>query len=270
MTDEPASSKKLIGTRDWYDFVGQLSGILPGMHMGGQDATDKLLAMCQMEATSHVLDVGCGAGNTACLIAKRFGSKVKGIDISEVMIEKAKERAQREALTHLVEFRVEDVLELPFDSNAFDAVIVESVLTPLPGDKQKAMAEMVRVLRPGGRVAANEGTVDPSAPAEFLALLEEHPAFHTSFTPESLKDLFERSGLRVVQMVEADHGKPPKALEDMGCGGLLSFMVRDYAKMLIRLLRDKRLRKASRTDDQLKKLGSEYTGYVLIVGQKPS
>jgi hypothetical protein len=46
-------------------------------------------------------------------------------------------------------------------------------------------------------------------------------------------------------------------------------MVRDYAKMLVRLVRDERLRKASRTDDQLKKLSSKYTGYVLIVGQKP-
>lgn len=268
--EEAGASRKPIGTREWYDFVGQLADALPGMHLGGQDATQTLLEMCHLDATSRVLDVGCGGGNTACLIAELYGSRVLGIDISEVMVAKAKERARRMGLDDRVEFRVADVFELPFEENSFDVVIVESVLTPLPGDKSKALGEMVRVVRPGGRIGVNESTVDPSAPEDWLALLDEHPAIHGHFTPETLRSLFGESGLQVVEMVEAQYVDTPKALKEMGLLGVMSFMIRAYPRILLRLLRDARIREAGRIDDRITKRGKEYMGYALIVGQKPA
>jgi arsenite methyltransferase len=269
MTEKGKDSRKPLGTREWYDFVGQLADALPGMHLGGQDATQRLLDMCDLDATKRVLDVGCGGGNTTCLIAERYGSRVQGIDISEVMIAKAKDRARRQGLEDTVEFRVADAFELPFEDDWFDVVIVESVLTPLPGDKSKAMGEMVRVVRPGGRIGANESTVDPSAPEEWLALLDEHPAIYGYFTPQTLRSMFEESGLQVVEMIEAQYVDTPKALKGMGLGGVLSFMIRAYPKILLQLLRDARIREASRIDDKITKRGKEYMGYTLIVGQKP-
>lgn len=53
-----------------------------------------------------MLDIGCGSGNTACLIATQYGSHVVGIDISEVMISKARERAIKEGVADKVEFRI--------------------------------------------------------------------------------------------------------------------------------------------------------------------
>lgn len=156
MIEKGETSQKPVGTREWYDFIGQLAGALPGMHLGGQDATHALLEMCQLDATSRVLDVGCGPGNTACFIAENYGSRVHGIDISEVMIAKAEERARRQGLMDKVEFRVADAFHLPFEDGLFDVAIVESVLTLLPGDKKQALTEMVRVVRPGGRIGANE------------------------------------------------------------------------------------------------------------------
>ncbi len=269
MTKKGEDSRKPLGTREWYDFVGQLADALPGMHLGGQEATQKLLEMCDLEATSRVLDVGCGGGNTACFIAEQYGSSVRGIDISEVMIDKSKERARRQGLEDKVEFRVADAAELPFEDDSFDVVIVESVLTPIPGDKSKALGEMVRVARAGGRIGANESTVDPSAPEEWLALLDEHPAIHGYFTPQTLRSLFEESGLQVVEMIEAQYVDTPKALKDMGLRAVFSFMLRAYPKILLRLLRDARIREASRVDGQMTKRGKEYMGYTLIVGQKP-
>ena len=172
-------------------------------------------------------------------------------------------------MTERLEFRVADVLVLPFEDDWFDVVIVESVLTPLPGDKKQAMSEMVRVVRPGGRVGANEGTVDPGSPPEFLALLAEHPAFHGYFTPETLRSLFEESGLEVVETREAKAVDIPKVLKGMGLRGLLMFMVQVYPKLLLRLVRDRQIRAASKIDDELTKRGKEYMGYALMVGQKP-
>jgi len=269
MIEKGEASRKPVGTREWYDFVGQLADALPGMHMGAQDATQTLLDMCDLDATSRVLDVGCGGGNTACLIAEQYGSRVQGIDISEVMIAKAKERARRQGLEGSVEFRVADAFDLPFEDGSFDVAIVESVLTPLPGDKKQALLEMVRVVRPGGRIGVNESTIDPSAPEEWLALLDEHPAIHGYFTPQTLRRLFEEAGLRVVEMIEAQYVATPQALKDMGLRGVLSFMIRAYPKILLQLLRDARIREAGRIDDRITKRGKEYMGYVLIVGQKP-
>jgi ubiquinone/menaquinone biosynthesis C-methylase UbiE len=185
------------------------------------------------------------------------------------MIAKAQERARRQGLLDRVEFRVADAFQLPAEDDRFDAVIVESVLTPLPGDKKQALAEMVRVVRAGGRIAVNESTVDPSAPLEFLALFAEHPAIHGYFTPQTLRSLFEESGLQVVQMTEVKNVDAPSPLKEMGLRGLLSFMIRVYPKILLKLLRDARFRKASSIDDRITKGGKQYMGYTLIVGQKP-
>ncbi len=185
------------------------------------------------------------------------------------MIAKATERARRQGLLDKVEFRVADAFELPFEDDRFDAVIVESVLTPLPGDKKEALAEMVRVVRPGGRIGVNESTVDPSAPPELLALFAEHPAIHGYFTPQTLRDLFEESGLEIVQMTETRNVDAPSALKEMGLGGLVSFMIRVYPKVLLKLLRDARFRKAAGIDGKITKRSKQYMGYTLIVGRKP-
>jgi len=269
MIGKSETSQKPVGIREWYDFIGLLADALPGIHLGGQDATRALLDMCRLDATSQVLDVGCGSGNTACLIAEQYGSRVYGIDISEIMVAKATERARRQGLMDKVEFRVADAFQLPFEDDWFDVVIVESVLTPLPGDKKQALAEMMRVARPGGRIGVNESTVAPSAPPELLALFDEHPAIHGCFTPQTLRSLFEESGLQMVQMTETKNVDAPSVIKEMGLGGLLSFMIRVYPKILLKLLRDARFRKAARIDDKVTKRGKQYMGYTLIVGQKP-
>ncbi len=269
MIEKNETSQKPVGTREWYDFIGQLADFITSIHMGGPEATRVLLDMCQLDATSHVLDVGCGAGTTACLIAEQHGSRVQGIDISEVMIAKAQEQARRQRVMDRVEFRVADVCQLPFEASSFDVVIFESVLTPLPGDKRQALAEMVRVVRPGGRIGANEGIVAPSAPPELLALFAEHPAIYRYFTPHTLRRSFEESGLHVVQMVEAKATETPGLLQGMGLRGVLSFMIRVYPKILLKLLGDARFREAHRIDEQVTKRLKQYMGYALIVGQKP-
>jgi SAM-dependent methyltransferase len=269
MDEKGEPSARPVGTREWYDFIGQLSGALPGLHMGGEEATWTLLEMCRLERESRVLDVGCGSGYTACLIAERYGSRVQGIDLSEVMIAKAEERARRRALADRVEFRVADVFDLPFEDDSFDVALVESVLTPLPGDKGQAMGEMVRVIRPGGLIAVNESTFDASAPPELVALVDEHPAIFGTFTPEALRNLVENAGLEVVWMTAERNVETPSVLKTMGLWGLVSFMVRVYPRILLKLLRDARFRQASAIDDQITKRSKEYMGYALIVGRKP-
>ena len=236
--------------------------------MGGMGATDSLLELCGIEPSSRVLDVGSGPGATGCLISDRYGARVDGIDISKVMVAKSQDRARRLGVGDRVTFRVADVFDLPFDDETFDVALVESVLTLLPRDKSQAIAEMVRVLKTGGRLDANEAILDPKAPPEVLAAAAEHPAVHGYFTAESLRALFEGAGLEVLHQSQAKSVEAPGAIIQLGCRGLLSFDFRAYPKILLQLLRDKCFRESARIDDMLTKQSKEYMGYVLIVGEK--
>jgi hypothetical protein len=87
--------------------------------------------------------------------------------------------------------------------------------------------------------------------------------------PQTLRDLFEDAGLQVIEMVEAEVGESASARQVLGLRGLLSFMIRVYPKILLKLLRDARFRKASRVDGEIMKRWKKYMGYTLIVGEKP-
>ncbi len=124
-------------------------------HNGGRAATDELLALCHIEHAHEVLNVGCGIGIGCAYIAKKHGCHVVGVDISEKMIEWSRKRAHEERVEDKVEFRVADIVDLPFEDDRFDAVVVESVIA-FVDDKAQAIRECRRVTRPGGYVALNE------------------------------------------------------------------------------------------------------------------
>ena len=106
----------------------------------------------------HVLDVGCGTGEDARGIASRTPDvSVTGVDTSEEKIREA--RARTLGLPRPVDFRVADAYGLPFDEETFDACRADRVFHHLL-DPEKALAEMVRVMRPGGRVVVSDTDYD--------------------------------------------------------------------------------------------------------------
>lgn len=268
--DAEEDAGREITTTEWYDFIGNLGEIIPALHLGGKEATRELIEMCGITSDSRVLDVGCGTGYTACEIAREQGSHVTGIDISETMISKAEQRARKEGLADRVEFRVADVFSLPFEDGSYDVALFESVLTPIPGNKLDALREVVRVVRPGGMIGANESFILDSAPEEFWRLAEKHPATHDMFSPDRLRDLFEEAGLQVVEMSSVKSSEAPSAMREMGVTRLISFMVKSYWRVLGKLITDSRFRRAAKVDDQVSNFIKEHGGYVLIAGLVPA
>ena len=102
----------------------------------------------------EVLDVGCGTGVIALLLAE-LGHNVTGIDLSEGMLKKAKEKARTFNLP--VEFKNGDAEDLPFEDEAFDATTNRHLLWTLPNPEQ-AMEEWKRVLKPEGKVIIIDGS----------------------------------------------------------------------------------------------------------------
>jgi ubiquinone/menaquinone biosynthesis C-methylase UbiE len=97
-----------------------------------------------------VLDVGCGTGILSFLALQRGADKVVCGDISNYMLEVARTKADRHGYgADRINFRQLDAESLPFEEASFDCVVTGMTLGLLP-DPGKAVAEMVRVLRPGG------------------------------------------------------------------------------------------------------------------------
>jgi ubiquinone/menaquinone biosynthesis C-methylase UbiE len=118
-------------------------------------AKEEMLEWLQPEQASNALDVGCGYGADVIALAERMGpdGRAVGVDSSETMISEAR---RRNAGSHRgVSFEVADAHALPFENDTFDVCRIETVLQHL-AEPGRAIAEMVRVTRAGGRVAAFE------------------------------------------------------------------------------------------------------------------
>ncbi len=99
-----------------------------------------------LNKTSRVLDVGCGTGRFAALIAEHFQSAVVGIDPSPSMLAKAREKCLAE-----IDWLLGRAESLPFVDCTFDVCLASQVVHHFH-DRQQAFAEIYRVLRSGGRI----------------------------------------------------------------------------------------------------------------------
>ncbi|HLO35322.1 MAG TPA: class I SAM-dependent methyltransferase [Candidatus Deferrimicrobium sp.] len=152
-------------------FLDMQARIGISVHLGGFPSTRRLLSLCHVAEAREVLDVGCGIGVGPAFIARAHGCRVVGVDLSPRMIDLARRHARAEGVEDRVRLLVGDILELPFEDDRFDVVIAESVIAFI-ADKERAIAELVRVTKPGGYVGLNEGfllTDTPSPPVTELA-----------------------------------------------------------------------------------------------------
>ena len=240
-------------------------------HLGGVKATDELLELCHVSEGKTILDVGCGAGVTPCYIARKHGCRVVGVDINESMIERSRERANRENVTDKVTFRVADAQDLPFDDDLFDAVITESV-TAFPEEKQRAVKEYARVTKPGGYVGLNEATwlkippplevvawasqdlgatVQPLTSAEWTGLLEGASLSEIAVRTYAINTKDETRGI----------------LRRYGWGGMIR-VIKRLLSLYARSPAYRRFVKSIRQEDIVPKNLTEYFGYGTYVGRK--
>lgn len=112
-------------------------------------AAEKLCAAVDPRPGQAVLDVACGSGNVA-LVAARRHCDVAGIDFAPNLIERAGMRAVAEGTE--IDFRVGDAQDLPFPDESFDVVVSVFGVMFAP-DQEKAARELLRVCRPGGKIA---------------------------------------------------------------------------------------------------------------------
>jgi ubiquinone/menaquinone biosynthesis C-methylase UbiE len=119
--------------------------------------------LLNLQPGDHVCDVGCGTGDDVVALARLVASdgRAVGIDVSETMICEAEQRAVAVGLSmgSTVEFIRMDAQHLDLPDGLFDAVRAERLLQHVP-DPDAALAEIVRIVKPGGRIVIWEGDLD--------------------------------------------------------------------------------------------------------------
>jgi ubiquinone/menaquinone biosynthesis C-methylase UbiE len=146
----------------------------------------------------RLLDVASGSGDSAVLAARERGCVVTGIEFGEAAVIDARRAADAAGVRDRVEFRVGDAEALPFADESFDAVLCECSLCTFP-DKRRALVEVHRVLRPGGRVAIADVLADHARlPASLRGPLATAACVGGALSQDDLFRLIDSRGFRVL------------------------------------------------------------------------
>lgn len=235
-------------------------------HIGGLEATEELLSLCHAEEAAQVLNVGCGIGVGSIHVARKFGSHVTGLDLSDRMVAWSRLRAREDGVEDRVTFLAGNVLDLPFEDGRFDVVFAESVLIFVE-DKARAIRECVRVTKPGGHVGINEGFWMEPPPSRMLELAREAIGPCVPDLEEWL-GLWNSSGLRerVVRTYPVDSRSEVKSrIRWIGWRWLL----RAWIRALRLYASDPSVRQIMRRQLDVPAEVFRYLGYGLFAGKKP-
>ena len=127
------------------------------IHRVTEPAVRSAIRTLQLPAGSRGLDAGCGIGTHTLWLAETVSPRghVTGVDISREHLAQAEETAAKSSLAARVSFQYGDMGDLPFDDDTFDWVWNADTLWPVGGkDPRPLVRELVRVVKPGGIVAA--------------------------------------------------------------------------------------------------------------------
>jgi len=153
--------------REYWNGRGRFYDLVPGH---GSKEKESIAWITEFENVfggdqRKILDVGTGTGFLALLLADS-GHEVTGIDMSDGMLNVAKEKAQDMCLK--IHFKIGDAENLPFDDQTFDGVICRHLLWTLP-NPEKAISEWIRVTKQGGKIAVIDGVWDNKGIGKYIS-----------------------------------------------------------------------------------------------------
>ena len=167
-------------------------------HYGGLEAVEALGRRARIDAASRVLDVCAGLAGPARFIARRWGARVTGLDLSPERAAGARRLTARVGLGPLVRMVRGDAQNLPFAPAAFTAVVSQEGLLHVP-DKGRVLAECRRVLLAGGRIAFSDWIATARLADGERRRLEEWMAAVTLQSIEGYKSLLARAGFGAIE-----------------------------------------------------------------------
>jgi ubiquinone/menaquinone biosynthesis C-methylase UbiE len=187
------SALAALGPEDQILTPEQLSS-LDQFHTRGLAATVDLARLCGIQKDMSVLDVGSGVGGPARFLAATFGCKVSGVDLSEAFVEAARYLTERTGQTGRVGFQTASALDLPFERDSFEVVLLQHVAMNI-ADRATLYREIRRVLKAGRRFATFDVVSDAGEP-HYPVPWARHPSMSFLLSAAATREAVEACGFR--------------------------------------------------------------------------
>ena len=168
-------------------------------HPGGPKLTRQLASAALVSPHAEVLDVACGNGNSARIVAADFGATVTGCDLSDANLRRAAAASNNTGLERRTQFVRGSAERSPFSANVFDVALCECSLC-LFEDPDEALQETLRVLKPGGRVGVSDFFLNTAVPDVLEGLLGQALCIGNACSAEDLRLAFARAGFEHIRM----------------------------------------------------------------------
>ena len=165
-------------------------------HGRGLEATGDMADRLPVSAADRILDIGSGLGGPARYMARRFGCRVSGIDLTAGFCEVARLLTGRLGLEDRVSFDEGDALAMPFEDAAFDGAYSMNVSMNI-ADKRALYREIARVLKPGAWLCLSEVAQGPGGEPEYPLPWASTAASSFLATPEATRADLEASGFSI-------------------------------------------------------------------------
>jgi arsenite methyltransferase len=179
------------------DWVRHLAGDI--FHPGGEELTNRTVSAMGLSAGVSIADLGCGAGTTAMTLARNYDFRVSAVDISAANIERA---IQRMGSDHAaIRFSQADAHQLPFDDSELDGLIAECSFS-LFSEQETVLAEIRRVLKPGGKLAITDMATGGLLPADIAGVLAPWTCLVDAVNEETYTEMFLSAGFEIQTMAD--------------------------------------------------------------------
>lgn len=172
-------------------------GPVDEFHIGGREATLEFVGQLGLRPGDAVLDVGCGIGGPARVVAARFGCAVSGIDLSSDFIDAAETLSGWVGLTGQVEFCQGSALDMPFADGSFAAAYMLHVGMNI-ADKAALARAVARVLAPGGTFGIYDVMLTGDPNLVFPVPWAAGPETSAVATPEDYRAALTTAGFEIV------------------------------------------------------------------------
>jgi ubiquinone/menaquinone biosynthesis C-methylase UbiE len=189
-------------------------------HGRGLEATEELADLLTVAPEDHILDIGSGIGGPARYIARRFGARITGIDLTAEFCEVARQLTQMLGLEDRLDFKQGDATAMPFADASFDGAYSMNVSMNI-ADKAGFYAEIHRVLRPGGWLVLSELAQGPGDAPDYPTPWARTAESSFLATPQQTREGLEAAGFAMSSLRETTeqslaYGDRSRALVERG------------------------------------------------------
>ena len=179
-------------------------------HPGGVELTRKTVAALKLPGGARLVELGCGTGTTARMLAEEFGLRVSALDRSRLNVERAEARFG--GVRPAAQFLCADAQSLPFEDGAFDAALAECTFS-LFADQSAALRETLRILKPGGQFAITDMATGGPLPKDVARVLAPWTCLADAVDEQSYAAIFRAHGFQVTEICDESWGLGALILE---------------------------------------------------------